>query len=114
MEGRLLGALPKSSDWRTHSVPPRLLLPFDRLQHHSTGNRYNRWVFSTGTDSRAQRFAHHLYDFTWQAKRIELKPTDSALFRPTDGGYRFRSGAEMIGADGALQLASNTQHAGTL
>lgn len=144
-------------------------------------------MFSTGADSRAQRFAYHLYDFTWQVKRIELKPMDSALigrerlagtyvseelgvalvlhqnddalvvrghrwneavlrpfqpdafttdqahmgyialtrdalwpghgvplYRPTDGVYRVRSGAEIIGADGALQLASNTPLPGTL
>jgi len=45
------------------------------------GDRYNRWVFSVGTDGRSQGFAYHLYDFTWQAKRIELKPMDVAQIR---------------------------------
>jgi len=53
------------------------------------GDRYNRWVFSIGKDGRAQGFAYHLYDFTWQAKRIELKPTDGVLIRSEEfvGAY---------------------------
>jgi hypothetical protein len=48
------------------------------------GDRYNRWEFSTGADGRAHGFAYHLYDFTWQAKRIELKPMDGVLIRPEE------------------------------
>ncbi|MBK9416848.1 MAG: beta-lactamase family protein [Flavobacteriales bacterium] len=47
-------------------------------------NRYNRWVFSLGANGRAQGFAYHLYDFTWQAKRIALKPLDVARIRPEE------------------------------
>ncbi len=38
-------------------------------------------MFSTDIDGRAQGFAYHLYDFTWQAKRIDLKPMDVAQIR---------------------------------
>ena len=48
------------------------------------GDRFNKWVFSTGPDGRAQGFAYHLYDFTWQAKRIALKPLDVARIRPEE------------------------------
>ena len=48
------------------------------------GDRYNKWVFSTDTDGRAQGFAYHLYDFTWQANRIDLKPMDVAQISPEE------------------------------
>lgn len=48
------------------------------------GNRWNRWVFSITADGRAKGFAYHLYDFTWQAKRIVLQPMNVALIRPDE------------------------------
>jgi len=45
------------------------------------GNRWNRWVSSSTADGLAKGFAYHLYDFTWQAKRIVLQPMNVALIR---------------------------------
>ncbi|MEX1132212.1 MAG: serine hydrolase domain-containing protein [Flavobacteriales bacterium] len=55
------------------------------------GDRYNKWVFSTGADGRAQGFAYHLYDFTWQAKRIDLKPMDVAPVRAEEFAGKYFS-----------------------
>lgn len=43
------------------------------------GDRFNQFVFHLGPNGLADGFAYHLYDFTWQAKRVALAP-----LRPSD------------------------------
>ncbi len=55
------------------------------------GDRFNELLFRMGPDGVATGFDYHLYDFTWQAKKVELLPVDTSAVRPSDYNGKYWS-----------------------
>ncbi|HRF80987.1 MAG TPA: serine hydrolase domain-containing protein [Flavobacteriales bacterium] len=69
------------------------------------GDRFNELLFRIGAHGKATGFDYHLYDFTWQAKKVDLLPVDMSAVPSAD--YNGKYWSEELGVTLVVRSQDN-------